>query len=89
MSVDDALQAGVDPVVYVVRHPDGFALYPFDENVATMMRTGKLDINQTLAAISYLDVSLMVSECGGDVKWRHGADVTYSDLSSMAFIRLS
>lgn len=83
------VESGVDPNVYVVRHGrDAFVLYPFKEDIAERMERRKpdrmLDGWTTLRAIEHLDVSLIMSECGGDVLWKHGCDVTTDDLADMA-----
>ncbi len=81
---DCDLDPTTDPVVYVIRHPDGYALYPFKDDISERLKVGTMNAAQTLLAIAYLDVSLIVSDCGGDVLWRHGADVTAANLEAMA-----
>jgi hypothetical protein len=74
----------IDPVVYVVRHPEGYALYPFSERISELLQSGALEPAAVLAAVRYLDVSLIVSADGGEVLWRAGSELTLEELEGMA-----
>lgn len=75
--------ARIDPIVYVVRHFNGFSIYPFNEHVALSFDNGSLSGDEVLKAIRHLHVSLIVGENGGLVEWKAGADVTLDLLHQM------
>ncbi len=86
MGMPSGTDMAIDPVVYVVRHEGGWALYPFRDDVAerATAKIGRLDERATLAAIANLDVSLVLTETGEDVRWAAGRTVTAADLWAMA-----
>ena len=76
----------VDPDVYVIRHTSGYSLYPFKEDISERIRPdgNTMDADTLLKAIEHLDVSIIISQCGGSVHWAHGCDVTPEILASAA-----
>jgi hypothetical protein len=76
----------VDPDVYVVRHPSGYALYPFDGDVCKRLNPNSpmMDADTVLKAIQHLDVSVIMSADGSTVCHAHGCDITLDILESSA-----
>lgn len=74
----------VDPDVYVVRHANGYALYPFDGDICKQLDEDSpmMDVDAVLKAIQHLDVSVIMSANGSTVHWAHGCDITSDILES-------
>lgn len=77
-----------DPVAYVVRVSEReWVITPFCEYVTDLVRYARpIVLSETLTAISKIDVSLIMTESGGEVEWMHGEDVTEDMLTDMAIL---
>lgn len=78
----------VDPSVYVVPVPGGFAVLPFKEDVGRHLSPyagPALTAAEVIGMVRTTDLSLMCDASGGSVLWLHGRDLT-ADLLALAHV---
>lgn len=77
------------PIVYVIRHSDGYALYPFAADVAGLMAkpAERMTASEVLRALQYLPASLVMSSNGAEVLWLAAGGATPARLDAMDAVR--
>ena len=71
----------IDPKVYVVAHKGGFAVLPFDANIACALADAQVFTpDEVLKLVKDVDVSLVWDSDKWTVEWKKGSEIEVEDL---------